>query len=110
MAETGLPEFVLDIFGQKAAETGAEAAGTALNFVGDPKILIIGIVLIAATVLVILFIKKIIVNSVLGAVFWAIAYFVFNIKLPMLPSLAVSIIFGPAGVGVMLLLRFLGII
>ena len=110
MTDASIPQSILNIFGQNAAEVGAETAGNALNFVGDPTILIIGIVLIIATVAVFFFIKKIIVNSILGAICWGVANFIFGIELPMLPSLVVSIIFGPAGVGVLLVLRFLGFI
>ncbi|MCX6801308.1 MAG: hypothetical protein NTZ73_03915 [Candidatus Diapherotrites archaeon] len=77
----------------------------------DPLILLgAGIVLIIATILVLLFMKKIIVNTILGLILWSVVNFIFNANLPWLPSLVVAAIFGPAGVGVMLLLRFFGIL
>ena len=112
------PQFLLeipDLLGSSTANAAAEAAGdtvkdTALNFVNNPALLLIGIVLIIAAVLIIYFIKKIFINSILGLIAWAIIYFIFNIKLPLLASLVVSVIFGLAGIGVMLMLRFLGLI
>lgn len=88
--------------------TGA-AASAATNFAFDWRILAVGIGLIIATILLILFIKNVIVNSVIGLICWAIAAFVFQIKMNLVISLVVSIIFGPAGFGVLLLLNFLGI-
>ena len=69
-----------------------------------------GIVLVVAAVLIFIFLKKIIVNSILGVAAWAILTFVFHVELPFIPSLAVSIIFGLAGIGAMLVLRFFGIV
>ena len=85
---------------------GSEAA----KFVGDPMILVWGIVMIVVALLVIFFLKRIILNSVLGIVGWAIVIFIFKIELPWIASLVVSVVFGLAGVGTMLLLKFLGIV
>jgi hypothetical protein len=82
----------------------------ATSFVSDPTILIIGIGLIVVTFLLIFFMKKIIVNTILGLVVWGIVTFMFKFELPFIPSFVVSAVFGPAGVGVMLLLKFLGVI
>lgn len=90
--------------------TAATAAETAASFAGDWSILLLGLVLIIATVIIIHVVKKVFINSILGIIGWAIAVFVFQIELPFLPSLVVSAIFGLAGIGVMLLLKFLAII
>lgn len=82
----------------------------ATSFVSDPTILIIGIGLIVVTFLLIFFMKKIIVNTILGLIVWGIVTFILKIELPFIPSFVVSVVFGPAGVGVMLLLKFLGVI
>jgi hypothetical protein len=87
-----------------------DAATSAVsNFAFDWRILALGIGLIIATILVIMFVKQVIINSVLGLICWAIATFVFQIKMNLVISLIVSIIFGPAGFGMLLLLNFLGI-
>lgn len=79
------------------------------SLVGNPAVLATGIMLIIAAVLILWFLKKIVVHAVVGLIGWAIALFVFKIQLPFLLSLIVSIIFGLGGLGVLLLLKFLGI-
>lgn len=76
---------------------------------GNLLILAGAIALIVVTIALILLLKHIILNSALGAIFWAAAIYVFNINLPYWASLAISIIFGPAGLGVLLFLKFFGI-
>ena len=49
-------------------------------------------------------------NSIFGGIIWAIAVLVLKINLPIIPSLVVSIIIGPAGIGTMLLLNAFGLI
>ncbi|MDO8538423.1 MAG: hypothetical protein Q7S21_06060 [archaeon] len=84
-----------------------EAVG---SLVSNPAALISGIVLIIAAVLIFWFLKNIVVHAVVGIIGWAIAVFVFHIELPFVLSLIVSLIFGLGGLGVLLLLKFLGII
>ncbi len=86
--------------------TAGETAG---NFIGDPTVLIIGIVLIIAAVIIFLVLKKIIVNSIIGLIVFGIVHFVFQVNLPFVPTLIVTAIFGLAGIGVMLILYFLGL-
>jgi len=99
--------------GNGIGETAGNVAGavgeTALNFVSDPLLLVGGIILIVIAVAVIFFLKKIIINSVLGVVVWGILTFLLGINLPFIPSLVVSAVFGLAGLGVLLLLRFMGL-
>lgn len=64
---------------------------------------------VIATILIILFIKKVIVNSILGLIGWAIAVYVFHLPLPFWISLVASALFGLAGVGVMILLKIAGV-
>ncbi len=96
--------------GSEMLGKAAEGLADALPFVSDPKILIAGIILIVVAVLFMLFIKKIIINSVLGVIAWIVLQYVFKVGLPFIPSLVVSVIFGLAGIGVMLVLRFMGIV
>lgn len=77
---------------------------------GNIPLLAIAITLIIAAVLIMVFIKKIIINSVLGIIAWAIVVFVFHIQLNFWISLIVSVVFGLAGIGVLLVLAFFGII
>jgi len=74
------------------------------------SLVIVGIALIIATIILLFFLKKILENSILGVVIWAASIFIFQVKLPMVPSFVVSVIFGPAGIGTMLLLYALGIL
>lgn len=75
----------------------------------DPLYLLAGIGLVALAIFVVFFLKRVIVNSILGllafAVLWAL-----GIRLPFIITLVVSIIFGLAGVGTMLILYFLGLL
>lgn len=94
-----------------AGNAAAGAAADATQFlVGNWGLLAIGILLIIAAVIVLFLLKKIIINTVLGLVCWGIVYFLFSINLPLLPSFVLAVIFGPAGVGAMLVLRFMGIV
>ena len=68
------------------------------------------IVLIAISIFVFFFLKKIIVNSILGAIIWAGATFLLGMIPFSIPYFVVSIIFGPAGVGVIIFLRVIGVI
>lgn len=95
--------------GQATADTAGQVSQQALAFVGDPTILIAGIALVIIAVIAFFLLKQILVNSVLGLVAWVILNFVFNIHLPFWVSLIVSIVFGLAGLGVLLVLRFLGL-
>ncbi len=101
----GLPDSILGSLGQA---TSAQATN-ALSIVGNPWVLGGAIVLIVAAILLVLLLKRIIINSVLGIVVWAIVKYVFGISLPFWASLIVSVIFGLAGIGVMLALKFLGL-
>jgi len=82
---------------------------------GNWFFLILGIVLIAATIAILYFLKQIIVNSLVGVVAWALItyalpFFGVNLSLPFLPSLIVSAIFGLAGIGAMMVIAFLGLL
>ena len=91
--------------GEALVHTAGETAG---NFIGDPTILIIGIILIVAAVAIFVLLKKIIVNSIAGLIVFGIVHFVFGVNLPFIPTLIVTAIFGLAGIGVMMILYFLG--
>lgn len=86
-----------------------EGVATITNLAWDWKVLAAGVVLIIAAVLVFLFIKKLIVNSILGVIAWAVLVFGLKIEMDLIVTLIVSAVFGLAGVGVILLLKFLGI-
>ena len=73
----------------------------------DPMLIIIGIVLIVITIFLIFFLKKIVVNSILGAIIWGLAVFVFGVKLPTVASFVIAVLFGPAGIGTLLVLSTL---
>ncbi|MBU1939602.1 hypothetical protein KKH30_02460 [Candidatus Micrarchaeota archaeon] len=95
------------------ADTIAGAGETAWGVIqGNWTWLLLGIVLIVAAVLIFIFMKKIgkvILNSALGLVVWAVLYFVVGVKMNLWVSLIISGIFGLVGIGVLLVLKFLGI-
>ncbi len=70
----------------------------------DYLILAVGIALIGITVLLLGLLKNIILNSIFGALGFLLCYFVFGIKLPIAITLIISALFGPAGLGVMIIL------
>ncbi len=109
LLEIPVPDNVLNDLGTGAASTAENVGASALNLVGNPTILVGGIVLVIAAVLIFLFLKRIIVNSILGIAAWLLLTYVFQVELPFWPSLAISIIFGLAGIGAMLVLKFFGI-
>lgn len=89
---------------------GTDLVGGAVSQLNlDWSFVLIGIVLIIATVVIILVLKRIIINSILGIAAWAVLVFVLKIEMSFFPTLATSAIFGLAGVGVILVLKFLGI-
>lgn len=100
---------VPNLLGEATGDATNALGETAMNFLGDPAILVIGILFIIVTVIVLYFLKKIVINSILGVIAWAILYYAFNVQLPFWASLIVSIIFGLAGLGALLVLRFLGL-
>ncbi len=81
----------------------------AVSFAMNPSVLIAGVILIVISLVIFIFLKKLIEHAVMGVIAWALAVFVFHIQLPLLPSLVVSVILGPAGLGVMLILKFFGL-
>ena len=99
-----------EILLQAATEQAGGIGGQAVNFLaGNWPVLAVGIGLIIATVVIIAHLKQVIVNSVLGVIAWAVLVFVFNVQLPLIPSLVVSAIFGLAGIGIILILKFMNV-
>lgn len=103
---------LLDLFNEFAkgmSFTLPEASST-FSFLFNPTVLIIAIALIAATIFILFFLKKMITNSILGGIVWAISIYLFKAELPLIPSFVISIVIGPAGIGTMLLLKFFGLL
>ncbi|MCK9293068.1 MAG: hypothetical protein WCY27_01075 [archaeon] len=75
-----------------------------------PIVLLYALILIVITVIIIKFFKNIIVNSIIGVVGLFITNFIFGLKLPFVVTLIVTAILGPAGLGIMLVLRFFGLV
>lgn len=104
---------LLDLFNEFAKGMSfalPQTAASVTNFTFNPTILIIGVILIAATIFILFFLKKVITNSILGAVIWGLSIYFFHIELPLIPSFVISVIIGPAGIGTMLLLKFFGLL
>ncbi|MEW6294870.1 MAG: hypothetical protein AB1467_01070 [Candidatus Diapherotrites archaeon] len=89
-----------------AANTAQGAVSNVLA--GNWMILLAGIIFIIAAVVIFFVLKHLIANTVLGLIAWAIIHFVFHIELPFIATLIVTVIFGLAGLGVMVVLKFLG--
>ncbi|MFA6064675.1 MAG: hypothetical protein WCW44_00250 [archaeon] len=102
-------DFAKGVDFNSAAQPVAEAAGNVISFV-NPTILIAAVILIAVTIFLLFFLKKIITNSILGGILWLISTFIFHAELPLIPSFVVSVIFGPAGLGALIILKFFGLI
>lgn len=75
----------------------------------DPVLLLAGVGLVALAVFVVFFLKRVIVNSILGLVAFAVLW-ALGIRLPFIVTLVVSVVFGLAGVGTMLILYFFGLL
>lgn len=76
----------------------------------NPMYLVYAVLLIILTVIFIKVFKNVIVNSIIGVVALLFLNYVLNIKLPFLITLIITVIFGPAGLGVMLVLKFFGVV
>ncbi len=76
----------------------------------NPMLLVYALILIVLTVIFIKVFKNVIINSIIGVVALLFLYYVLNIKLPFIITLIVTAIFGPAGLGVMLVLKFFGVV
>jgi hypothetical protein len=92
-----------------AAQPLAQTAQSAISVV-NPTVLIAAVIFIAITIFLLFFLKKVIANSIIGGILWAISVFIFHAELPLLPSFVISVIFGPAGLGAMIVLKFFGLI
>ena len=86
------------------------ATETTKTLVFNPMYLVYALGLIILTIIFIKVLKNVIVNSVVGVVGLLFFYYVLNIKLPFLITLIVTAIFGPAGLGVMLILKVFGVV
>ena len=103
---------LLNLFNEfaKGMSFSLPKASEAFSFLFNPTILLISIILIAVTIFILFFLKKVITNSILGGVTWFIVIYLFKIELPLIPSFVISVIIGPAGIGTMLLLKFFGLL
>ena len=100
----------MDFILLQAAGEATSIGSQATDFlVGNWAVLAAAVGLIIATVFILTQLKQVIVNSVLGVVAWAVLVFVFHVQLELIPSLVVSAIFGLAGIGVILILKFMNV-
>ena len=100
------------LLGQTTSNMTAAASSVVA---GNWAFLVLGIILIVATIAILYFLKQVLVNSAVGLVAWIIVtyglpFFGIELSLPFLPSLIVSAIFGLAGMGAMIVLAFMGLI
>jgi hypothetical protein len=105
----------MDFTGLLGEATGSAATAAASLIQGNWAFLVIGLLLIAATIAILYFLKQIIVNSIVGVVAWVVITYLFplagfNLQLPFLPSLIVSALFGLAGIGALIVIAFMGLI
>jgi len=91
------------------AQAAAEP-NSIISFVqSNTGLIVTAVAFIIIAIIVIGFLKQILINSVLGIIAWALLQYVFQVKLSFWVSLIVSIIFGLAGIGVLLVLKVLGL-
>ncbi|MAG22207.1 MAG: hypothetical protein CL943_02795 [Candidatus Diapherotrites archaeon] len=103
-----LPANALNSLGESTASIGGEAVS---SLASNPSVLVLGIILIAAAVVIFYVLKKLVVNSILGFIGWILLVVLVGVEGTLLiPTLAVSLIFGLAGVGVLLMLMFFAVI
>ncbi len=94
---------------------GVDAVSTASEFVGNHWLLAGGIALVLATVFIWFALKRILENTALGVAVLTILYF-FQPELfaklweHAVPTIAATVIFGPAGIGVLLFLAWMGLV
>ena len=86
-----------------------KAVTTATGLINNPKVLIFGIIFIILAVIILFFLKNILLNSIVGVVGFLVCNFILGIKLPIWATIVVSAIFGVAGLGSMLILKFFGV-
>jgi hypothetical protein len=92
-----------------SSQATSKIGENAISLLHNPKVLIIGIILIVAAIIILYFLKNILLNSIVGVFGLLLCHFI-GIKLPFWLTLIVSAIFGAAGLGTMLILKFLGIV
>jgi len=80
-----------------------------INLVHNPKILLLGVILIGITILIMYLLKNFIANSIVGVIGLFICSII-GIKLPFMFTLIITSIFGLAGLGFSLILKFFGIL
>ncbi|MFH0906121.1 MAG: hypothetical protein V1824_02180 [archaeon] len=90
------------------ANTVASGTSGVVNLVHHPLSLISGIILIIIAIIIIFFFGQFLINSIVGLIGFFICALI-GIKLPFIVTLIVTGIFGLAGLGVMLILKFFGI-
>jgi hypothetical protein len=93
-----------------ASQTLTKVTENANSLINNPSALIIGIILIIGAIIFVVVLKNILLNSIIGIAGFLICNFIFGIKLPLIATLIVSAIFGTAGLGAILILKFIGII
>lgn len=110
IAQSAFNDFAKNMSFDLANSATQGAASAAVGLLMNPYALGMAVVLIGVTVFLLFFLKKIISNSILGAIMWVLSIYIFHVQLPTIPSFVISILFGPAGIGAMIMLKFLGII
>jgi hypothetical protein len=79
------------------------------SFLANVGTLLVGVAIIVVSIIVLSKIKNFMVNAVLGAISLFVANAMgFNVPLS-LATIVVALIFGPAGVGVVMVLSFFGV-
>lgn len=87
------------------------ASGIVQNAIsGNISWLLVGIAFFVVAAMLFFYLKNLVVNTILGVIGWAVLTYIFQLQLPFWASLIVSAIFGLAGLGVMVILAFLGIV
>ncbi|MBI5553940.1 MAG: hypothetical protein HY917_04340 [Candidatus Diapherotrites archaeon] len=73
-------------------------------------LLLLGVGLLAIAIGILLFIKNLLLHVLAGGAAWVVVVLGLGVKLPFWPSLLISLLFGPAGTGTLLVLKFFGLL
>ena len=75
---------------------------------GDLGTLLLGAVLVLAALVIVFLLKRILENAVIGVVGFLLLKYFLDLKISLVAGLVISLLFGLAGLGVLVILHFFG--
>ncbi len=77
---------------------------------GDVGLLVMGAALAVAGIVLVVVLKRIMENLIVGLVGFLALKIFFGVNIPLLPGIIISILFGLSGLGALLILHFFGVL